>query len=75
MKARVACLISLILILAGCRSGYYTSEDYQTVLKIDSHVHINSDIGCFEGKAIKDNFSLITLNTDYSDSASQRGDK
>ena len=72
MKARIACFISLILILAGCRNDYYTSEDYQTFLKIDSHVHINSDRGCFEGKAIKDNFSLITLNTDHSDSASVR---
>ena len=70
MKARIVCFISLILILAGCRNDYYTSEDYQTVLKIDAHVHINSDRGCFEGKAVKDNFSLITLNTDHSDSAS-----
>jgi hypothetical protein len=67
MKTRVTLFIFLILIFAGCRNNYYTSEDYQTVLKIDSHVHINRDRGCFEDQAIKDNFRLITLNTDHSD--------
>jgi predicted TIM-barrel fold metal-dependent hydrolase len=70
MKTRIACFIFLILIFTGCQNNYYTSKDYQTVLKIDAHVHINSDRGCFEGQAIKDNFRLITLNTDHSDSAS-----
>ena len=69
MKTRITLFIFLMLIFAGCRNNYYTSEDYQTVLKIDSHVHINSDRGCFEEQAIKDNFSLITLNTDHSDSS------
>jgi hypothetical protein len=68
MKTRIACFIFLILIFAGCQNNYYTSKDYQTVLKIDSHVHINSDRGCFEDQAIKDNFRLITLNVDHSDS-------
>ena len=34
-------------------------------MKIDSHVHINSDRGYFEGQALRDNFRLITLNTDH----------
>ena len=72
MKNRIASSIFLILIFAGCQNNYYTLKDFQTVLKIDSHVHINSDRGCFEDQAIKDNFRLITLNTDHSDSAAVR---
>jgi hypothetical protein len=69
MKTRIACFIYLIVILAGCQNNYYTLKDYQSVLKIDSHVHINSDRGYFEDQAIIDNFGLITLITDHSDSA------
>ncbi len=69
MKTRIASFIFLILILSGCQNNYYRLKDYQAVLKIDSHVHINSDRGCFEDQAIKDNFRLVTLNTDHSDSS------
>ena len=70
MKTVIRCFTLLILTFTGCQNDYYSSKDFQAVLKIDSHVHINSDRGCFEDQAIKDNFRLITLNTDHSDSAS-----
>jgi predicted TIM-barrel fold metal-dependent hydrolase len=60
----------IFLVLAGCRSNYYTQADFQTVPKIDSHVHINNDNGVFVDQALKDNFRLITLEVDHSDSAS-----
>ena len=72
MNARIPCFIVLILIFAGCQNNYYALKDYQTVLKIDSHVHINSDRACFEDQALRDNFRLITLNTDHSDSSAVR---
>jgi predicted TIM-barrel fold metal-dependent hydrolase len=43
-------------------------KDFQSVLKIDSHVHINSYKGFFEDQAAKDNFALLTINVDHSDS-------
>lgn len=43
-------------------------KDFQSVLKIDSHVHINSEKGFFEDQAAKDNFALLTINVDHSDS-------
>jgi hypothetical protein len=58
----------MTLALAGCQSGYFTEEDFPSVLKIDSHAHINSDKGFFEDQAVKDNFKLITLVVDHSDS-------
>lgn len=68
MKTRSAYFVLVILALAGCQSKYYSAKDYQSVLKIDSHVHINSDKGFFEDQAFKDNFRLITVNVDHSDS-------
>jgi hypothetical protein len=35
---------------------------------VDSHVHVNSDKGFFEDQAARDNFLLLTLNVDHSDS-------
>jgi predicted TIM-barrel fold metal-dependent hydrolase len=72
MKIRITYFIFIILALAGCNSGYYSEEDYPSVLKIDSHIHINSDDGAFEDQAAKDNFLLITLNVDHSDSSGIR---
>ena len=72
MKTRIVILILLTRLLAGCQNDYYTEKDFQSVLKIDTHVHLNSDKGYLEDQAIKDNFVLITLGVDHSDSVSVR---
>ncbi len=69
MKIRLTLFIATVLILTGCQSKYYSVEDYKNVLKIDSHVHINSDDGAFEDIAAADSFLLITLGVDHGDSA------
>jgi predicted TIM-barrel fold metal-dependent hydrolase len=58
------------VIISGCGNKYYTLDDFAKVDKIDSHVHLNSEKTFFEDQALKDKFSLITLNVDHSDSAS-----
>ena len=55
----------------GCNK-YYTEQDFPSVLKVDSHIHIGSDDGVFEDQASADNFILITLNVDHGDSANIR---
>jgi predicted TIM-barrel fold metal-dependent hydrolase len=69
---RSAPLFALLffLLMSSCRNNFYTIEDFAKVLKIDSHVHLNSEKSFFEDQAIKDNFKLITLNVDHSDSLS-----
>lgn len=62
----------LILSVSGCGDKYYSEGDYSSVLKIDSHVHINSDKGYFEDAAKQDNFILITLGVDHGDSVTIR---
>jgi hypothetical protein len=69
MKLRVSILIGVLMTFTGCQSDYYSAKDFQTVLKIDSHVHISSDKGFFEDQATKDNFALLTINVDHSDSS------
>jgi len=60
------------LLISGCQSRYYTMDDFGSVLKIDSHVHIRSADSSFEKQAEDDNFLLITLNVDHGDSADIR---
>jgi predicted TIM-barrel fold metal-dependent hydrolase len=70
MKLKVLFPLLFSLLISGCDNRYYSDKDYPLLLKIDSHVHIDSDKGYFEDAAKQDNFILITLNVDHSDSAS-----
>lgn len=72
MKNRYILFALITVALASCTSENYLSEDFGKILKIDSHIHINSDDGAFEDQALKDNFLLITLGVDHGDSANIR---
>lgn len=69
MKISVLFLLILPVTIMSCQNNFYTEEDFNDILKIDSHIHINSDDGVFEEQAAADNFILITLNVDHGDSA------
>jgi predicted TIM-barrel fold metal-dependent hydrolase len=69
MRNSFVYIISAVMIFAGCKSNYYSMDDYQSVLKIDSHTHIFTDKGFFEDQAVKDNFILLAINVDHADSA------
>ena len=69
MKSFFTALIILFITISGCQNAFYTMEDYSSVKKIDSHIHIRSSDGTFEGIAGNDNFVLISLNVDHGDSA------
>lgn len=70
MKTSWFYILLLSIIFSGCGKKYYTTEDFQKVLKIDTHVHLNNEKTYFEEQALKDKFKLITINVDNSDSAS-----
>ena len=70
MKTQISLFVLIMMSLAGCNDKYYSKKDYQSVLKVDAHVHLNSDKGYFEDRAIEDNFMLVTLCVDHSDSVS-----
>lgn len=46
---------------------YYTQADFPRVLKIDAHVHVHGPAQHFMAQAIRDNFRILTINTDYPD--------
>lgn len=72
MKTKLLAALLFTAVFLSCRNNYYTLDDFNSVLKIDSHIHINSSDGVFEDQAAKDNFILITLNVDHGDSANIR---
>ncbi|MEO8764341.1 MAG: amidohydrolase family protein [Ginsengibacter sp.] len=43
---------------------FYSMDDYYTVKKFDSHVHVNTDAPGFIEQAAEDNFRLLTINWD-----------
>lgn len=70
MRSFSIILALAISVISGCGKKSYTMEDFISVPKIDSHIHINASDGVVEKLAESNNFRLITLNVDHSDSAS-----
>ncbi len=69
MKTSFLYLFIFIITLTGCQGNYYSDKDFPSVPKIDAHMHLRTDRTIFEEQALKDNFSLITLNVDHGDSS------
>lgn len=63
-------LIQILVILSSCNmsSGdtgkYYSLQDFYSLRKIDAHVHINTERPDVPEQAKKDNFILISINTE-----------
>lgn len=55
--------IAAVCVLSACRP-YYKQEDFATVPKIDTHVHLNSTSNAIGKLAEEDNFKLVTVNVD-----------
>jgi predicted TIM-barrel fold metal-dependent hydrolase len=69
MRTKFFSILSAVVFITGCTGKYLTKDDFLSVLKIDSHAHIDTEQGFFEDQAIKDNFRLLTLNVDHTDGA------
>lgn len=65
--------LSLLLLSAyatlaeGAAPQYYTLDDFQSVEKIDAHVHLHGVAERFMAQATRDNFRVLTINVDYPD--------
>lgn len=60
-------LLSLYVLGCGRSSEYYSAEDFYRLKKIDVHAHQLTDRVGFVEQARKDNFVLISLNTEVPD--------
>jgi predicted TIM-barrel fold metal-dependent hydrolase len=58
-------MIFISVLVVSCQNNFYNVDDFSSMRKIDSHVHINNDKGYFEDQAVKDNFKMITINVDF----------
>lgn len=62
---------TLMIMVAGCASlpsasqSSYTVEDFATVQKFDTHVHLNVNDPAFIDQAKADNFEILSINVDY----------
>lgn len=65
-------LLALAILFSGCNGSFYSEEDFKSVPKTDAHIHVDAGDSVVENLADEDNFTLITLNVDHSDSASVR---
>ncbi len=72
--AALCCLVSAPVhaarasaLAGGARELYYTVVDFPRVDKIDAHVHVHGVANRFMAQAIRDNFRILTINTDYPD--------
>lgn len=52
------------LTISACTGDYYTADDFSSVRKIDTHIHINSESPALADLAKEDNFFLLTVNVD-----------
>ena len=79
----VVLVVAIVLLYAGGASslfsgdkdsGYYTMEDYKKVEKIDAHMHMYTKKPEFLRKTKKENFRLVTINTDMGMSITEQRD-
>lgn len=55
----------MLVLHQGCvQSEYFTESDFYTIDKIDAHCHVNVKTPYFLEQAAKDNFRVLTINTD-----------
>jgi predicted TIM-barrel fold metal-dependent hydrolase len=63
MKTKKLILLFITALILSCTSNYYKMEDFGKVAKTDAHYHIYSARNNSMEQALKDNFSLLAINT------------
>ena len=79
MKAKFLCFCGLSIFFQNCTqtqktssaedsssSGFYSADDFKSVEKYDTHVHINAYDTAFINLAKEDNFKLLAVNVNPS---------
>lgn len=59
------CFIFALALFSSCsEKEYYTSEDFYSIKKVDTHIHPNTENTAFAEQAKKDNFIIIAVNVE-----------
>ncbi len=65
MFKSILSLISAAVLSAACTESYYTLDDFKTVDKIDTHIHINTESNALADLAREDKFQLLNVCGDF----------
>jgi hypothetical protein len=60
-------IIGTLVAMSSCTNEYYTQDDFYSVEKIDTHIHINSESTAFADQAKADKFLLLDVSVDVPD--------
>lgn len=66
---KIKLLIIGIFFLCSCSQKFYLEQDFYTTKKIDSHIHIRNTNVTIAHLAKTDNFHLINVNVNHTDSS------
>ena len=66
MKIVLCCLGFIILISCSQKQDNYSLGDFETVDKIDTHIHVSTNRDVFVEQAKRDNFKLLNIVVDLS---------
>jgi Amidohydrolase len=67
MKKLFCSLAIVALLLTACTQEHYTMQDFPSVKKIDTHIHIQTENLAFADQAKEDNFMLLNVSVDVPD--------
>ena len=56
--------LACTLLFVSCNNDYYTMDDFKSVEKIDSHIHIRTENSAYAEQANDDKFLLINVSVD-----------
>lgn len=67
MNKVVLTIASLLFLVIGCTTDYYTESDFKSIEKIDTHMHLHSKSTALSELAQEDNFRLLNVIVDVPD--------
>jgi len=63
----LVCTVIIITFAGACSGEYYAEDDFKTVKKIDTHMHLHAESTILSALAKEDNFRLLDVMVDVPD--------
>ena len=64
MRTTATLSVIAVLLVTSCQNDYYSMDDFSSLKKIDTHIHLNSESNALDEQAKADNFILLDVNVD-----------
>ena len=63
----LVCAVIIIVFAGACSGEYYAEDDFKTIKKIDTHMHLHAESTILSALAKEDNFKLLDVMVDVPD--------